>query len=192
MSDIKHETPENWLNDYGDLLYRYALVRVRSEPVAEDLLKETLMAGILAFDKFSGQSSVSTWLTGILKHKIMDYFRKNKYQHQAKPLTQIDLAEDLIDYQFNQQGGWNIDLTEWNTPERSLNDQQFWQILQQCLDRLPKKMADLLMMRTLNDVSSEDCCQVLGFQTTNQLWVALSRTRMKLRQCLDVKWFDTE
>ncbi len=47
-------SPENWLNDYGDILYRYALIRVRSEATAEDLVQETLLAGLQAVDRFSG------------------------------------------------------------------------------------------------------------------------------------------
>ena len=70
----KGTSPENWLNDYGDILYRYALIRVRSEATAEDLVQETLLAGIQAIDRFSGQSTVRTWLVGILKHKIIDHF----------------------------------------------------------------------------------------------------------------------
>ena len=62
-------SPENWLNDYGDILYRYALVRVRSEATAEDLVQETLLAGLKAVDRFSGKSTARTWLVGILKHK---------------------------------------------------------------------------------------------------------------------------
>ena len=188
MPRTADENPESWLNDHGDKLYRFALVRVRSEVVAEDLVQDTFLAGIQALDKFSGKSSVSTWLTGILKHKIIDHFRKNRYELQ--PLSDFDLGEDLLKNQFDQQGNWHIDLVEWATPDQCLNDQQFWQVFQQCLDRLPKNMADLLLLRTMEGLSSEDCCQVLGFETTNQLWVTLSRTRMKLRQCLDVKWFD--
>lgn len=190
MPDITQDSPESWLNSYGDMLYRFALVRVRSEATAEDLVQETLLAGIQSLDNFSGQSSVKTWLTGILKHKIIDHFRKNRYDIQS--LNDVNLGEELLKHQFDDQGNWRSDLVEWATPDRSLNDQQFWKVFQQCLDRLPKKMADLLLLRTLGDVSSEDCCQVLGFTTTNQLWVTLSRIRMKLRQCLEVNWFETK
>ncbi|MBW6453028.1 MAG: sigma-70 family RNA polymerase sigma factor, partial [Methyloprofundus sp.] len=76
MMKSTRESPDNWLNDYGDMLYRFALARVRSEATAEDLVQETLLAGLLAFDKFSGNSTVRTWLVGILKHKIIDHFRK--------------------------------------------------------------------------------------------------------------------
>ncbi len=183
----KTEKPEDWLDDYGDMLYCYALLRVRSEATAEDLVQETLLAGFQGFEKFSGKSSVRTWLMGILKHKIIDFFRKNR--HEQTLLKESDLGEDLLAHQFDQRGHWSIELLEWKTPDQHLSNKQFQQIFQQCLSRLPQRMLDLFMLRTIDGVSSEDCCDILGFDSNNQLWVTLSRTRMRLRQCLEIKWF---
>src|SRR5260370_16889904 len=68
--------PERWVDEHGDCLFRYALVRVRRREVAEDLVQDTLLAAIRSREKFAGQSSERSWLTGILKHKISDYLRK--------------------------------------------------------------------------------------------------------------------
>lgn len=182
--------PETWLNDYGDMLYRYALLRVRSEATAEDLVQDTLLAGLQGFQNFTGQSTVRTWLVGILKHKIIDHFRKNR--HETSTLSDSDMGDDLLAYQFDQQGNWQVSLVEWATPDKSLDNEQFWQVFNDCLSRLPKNMADLFILRTLEDLSSEDCCKVLGLDSTNRLWVTLSRTRLKLRQCLDTRWFTKE
>jgi len=189
---MPHEitTPDTWLNDYGDLLYRYAYTRVRSESTAEDLVQETLLAGLLAFEKFSGKSTVRTWLVGILKHKIIDHFRK--YRREVSSLNDDELAEDVLAYQFDQQGNWKVNLVEWGTPDKAIDDEQFWQVFNQCLTRLPQRMADLLLLRTVEGLETEECCAVLGFKSDNQLWVTLSRTRVKLRQCLDSNWFNKE
>jgi RNA polymerase sigma-70 factor (ECF subfamily) len=85
MTQSNDESPENWLNDYGDILYRFALTRVRSEATAEDLVQETLLAGFLAYDKFSGSSTVRTWLVGILKHKVK-YLRQSRRLENREPL----------------------------------------------------------------------------------------------------------
>ncbi len=180
-------SPENWLNDYGDILYRYALMRVRSEATAEDLVQETLLAGLKAVDRFSGKSTVRTWLVGILKHKIIDHFRKNR--HEITTLNDDETAEDVLAYQFDQQGNWKINLIEWGTPEKSMNNEQFWVAFNECLSRLPQRMADLLLLRTVDGLETEECCTLLGFETDNQLWVTLSRTRVKLRLCLETNWF---
>ncbi|OQK15711.1 hypothetical protein AU255_06300 [Methyloprofundus sedimenti] len=183
-------SPENWLNDYGDILYRYALIRVRSEATAEDLVQETLLAGLQAVDRFSGQSTVRTWLVGILKHKIIDHFRKNR--HEITTLNDDETAENVLAYQFDQQGHWKINLIEWGTPEKSMHDEQFWVAFNDCLSRLPQRMADLLLLRTVDGLETEECCALLGFETDNQLWVTLSRTRVKLRLCLETNWFSKE
>ena len=67
--------PERWVDEHGDL-YRYALVPVRRTEVAEDLVQETLLAAVRSREKFGGRSSERSWLVGILKNKIVDYYRK--------------------------------------------------------------------------------------------------------------------
>lgn len=68
--------PEVWVDAHGDALFRYALVRVRQREVVEDLVQETLLSAMRSREKFAGQSSERSWLFGILKRKISDYFRK--------------------------------------------------------------------------------------------------------------------
>ena len=190
MPHLPASDPKTWLNDYGDMLYRYALVRVRSEATAEDLVQETLLAGIQSFEKFTGKATVKTWLVGILKHKIIDHYRKSR--HEATILSESEMGEDLLAHQFDDKGHWKVNLVEWETPDLSMDNEQFWQAFHLCLSRLPGRMADLFMLRSVEGLSSEDCCKVLNFNSTNQLWVTLSRTRMKLRQCLETHWFDKE
>jgi len=190
MTQVMNTSPDNWLNDYGDILYRYALVRVRSESTAEDLVQETLLSGLQAFARFSGKSTVRTWLVGILKHKIIDHFRK--HAREKTSLNEDENAEGLLAYQFDQQGHWQVKLIEWGTPEQSMTDEQFWQAFNECLTRLPQRMADLLLLRTVDGLETEECCALLGFETDNQVWVTLSRTRVKLRQCLESNWFDKD
>ena len=185
-----HPQPVVWLNEYGDLLFRYALIRVRSEETAEDLVQETLLAGLQAFKNFNGKSSVSTWLISILKHKIIDFFRKNR--NEAASYNADESMDELIKLQFDDRGHWKMNLVEWNSPEQSFDEEQFWQVFQHCLAKLPVNMANLFMLRVVDGLSSEDCCKLLEMNSTNQLWVNLSRVRMKLRQCLDIYWFNQE
>ena len=154
MTPSATSEPETWLNDYGDMLYRYALLRVRSEATAEDLVQDTLLAGLQGFKNFTGQSTVRTWLIGILKHKIIDYFRKNR--HETSTLSETDMGDDLLAHQFDEEGNWQVSLVEWATPDKSLDNEQFWQVFNDCLARLPKKMADLFVLRTLENLSSEE------------------------------------
>jgi RNA polymerase sigma-70 factor (ECF subfamily) len=182
--------PASWLDDYGDVLYRYALKRVQDRALAEDLVQDTLLAAWQARTGFAGRSSVKTWLVGILKHKIIDHIRKAS---RESPLDENhDVASDPGDEYFDERGRWLADIGVWATPERSLDQRQFWQVLEECVSRLPPRHARLFILREVDGVSSEELCKILDVSTTNNLWVMLSRIRMKMRQCLETNWFDRQ
>lgn len=185
---MKHDlsSPEQWLPQYGDVLYRYALIRVRDRELAADLVQDTLLAALKAQDSFMGQSSEQTWLVGILKHKMMDFFRKSS--REKTEAMGDDLPDNEFDDFFDQQGSWQIDLSTWSKPDKALEQEEFMAVLQQCIDRLPSKMAQAFMLRELDDLDSDKICEVMGI-SMNNFWVMLSRVRLQLRRCLDVNWF---
>lgn len=76
MSTTDLQRASRWLNDHGECLYRYALVRVRKPELAEDLVQETFLAAVRGYEKFGCRSSERSWLVGILANKIVDHFRK--------------------------------------------------------------------------------------------------------------------
>ena len=59
--------PDTWVDQYGDILFRYALQRVKDTGVAEELVQETFLAAMRAKDRFRGQSTEQTWLFAIVK-----------------------------------------------------------------------------------------------------------------------------
>ncbi|MGD8711490.1 MAG: sigma-70 family RNA polymerase sigma factor [Thiohalophilus sp.] len=181
--DIPSRVPaEQWLEEHGTALYRYALVRLRDPDKAEEAVQETLLAALQAYANYTGQSALRTWLIGILKHKILDQFRR-----EAREESLIDPDEPLPDEPFNRRDHWSPRLRSWGDPESALQDSQFWRILQECLDRLPARLARLFVMRELLEDETENICQELTISPTN-LWTMLYRARMRLRQCLDQNW----
>src|SRR5438874_1815080 len=68
--------PEHWVEEHGDYLFKYALSRLRDPGKAEDMLQETFLAALKGRKTFRGQSAEKSWLVGILKNKICDYYRK--------------------------------------------------------------------------------------------------------------------
>ena len=76
MNDDPVTHPEDWVDLHGDGLYRYALLRLRSPDLAADVVQETFLEALRARSSFSGHSSERTWLVGILRHKIVDHFRR--------------------------------------------------------------------------------------------------------------------
>jgi len=178
-------SPEQWLSRYGDILYRYGLARVHNPEVAEDLVQETLLAALKGRKNFQGQSSEQTWLIGILKHKIIDFFRKTSRQNQHEVNQMANDSQD--DDYFDDGGRWNMDLSPLSTPDQSMGQVQFFETLQYCVEKLPSRMAQLFMLREFDDLTTEDICQIMSISNAN-LWVILSRARLQLRHCLEINW----
>lgn len=179
--------PETWVDQHGNYLFRCAILRVRNHTVAEELVQETFLAGLQAKDRFAGLSSERSWLVGILKHKVVDYFRKNSRE-------QIEPESDRLDgdgqQSFDELGQWNPDATgpkAWNDPTRAVDQKQFWVVMKQCLEKLPGRTAKVFSLREIDEVPSEEICAMLNITKSN-LWVMLYRARSQLRQCLEVRY----
>jgi RNA polymerase sigma factor (sigma-70 family) len=67
--------PHRWVNNYADHLYTFAVFRVNDEELAQDLVQETFLAALQRVEKFEGRCTEKTWLTAILKNKIIDVYR---------------------------------------------------------------------------------------------------------------------
>ena len=170
-------------------LTRYALLQLRDQSAAEDVVQETLLAAIQGAQGYSGRSTVKTWLTGILKHKIIDQLRR---QLREQPLVQgedDDRTEgDIVDALFRPDGHWQSFPRGWDDPERALEARHFWETLEMCSKLMPAKTARVFMMREVMELSTEEICKELNISATN-CWVMLHRARLSLRECLQARWF---
>lgn len=186
-SDPATARAARWLEEHGDALYGFALGRVRSPHIAEDLVQETLLAALKAHDRFTGSASERTWLIGILKHKLLDHLRRAVRQ---RPLSELQGTEaaDL----FDQRGSWSVRVSSWNAdPHAILENSEFRKVLASCLDKLPGRLAQIFMLREMDGIGSDQLCQDLGISPTN-LWTMLHRARLRLRRCLSDNWFESK
>lgn len=174
----------DWLSEHGDYLYRFALARLRDTHQAEDVVQETFVAAIKS-NNFAEQSSPRTWLTGILKHKIIDVMRKSNREISVSDLL-ADEDTEMDDF-FDAKGHWEDKPQAWDVPENALEQKQFLKILQSCIDKIPNKLATLFMMRDVEERDNEEICKELNITSTNA-WVMLYRARMGIRKCLEINW----
>ena len=186
MNDVQLSKPEQWVDRYGNDLFRYALLRLRDSQFAEDVVQETFLGALRASKSFSGRSSEKTWLFGILKHKIVDHIRRASRERTVEdPGTPEDTGIDL----FDDRGKWREMPTEWAAdPSTILEQKEFQDVLEKCLEDLPPRLGDAFSLREMDGLNSKEVCKVLGVSATN-LWVMLYRARMRLRRCLEMNWF---
>ncbi len=157
--------------------------------MAEDLVQETFLSAIQSWDSYQGRSSVRTWLTGILKNKILDYYRKRWREVQvSKRDSDRDSFEDEWEY-FNSKGMWqNNKPQSWPDAKEALEEKEFWKMFKQCNDGLSDRLRELFTLRELENLGREKICQVLNISVTNY-WKMMQRARSQLRQCLEKHWF---
>lgn len=184
--------PERWVEEHGDYLFKYALVRLRDAAKAEDLVQDTFLAALKGGKNFAGRSAEKTWLVGILKNKIADQFRKASRETSFTDLAFYDDEEknNFISEGLSN-GAWShgnapIDWTP--NPGASLDNEAFWKAFRECAGKLPKNINSAFCLRELDEVESSEICRMLNI-SENNLWVMLHRARMALRRCLEINWF---
>lgn len=184
--------PAAWVDDHGDCLFRFAFMRLRDASLAEDVVQEALLSAIQAVGSYTGKSSERTWLIGILKHKIIDHYRKNSHQVQlTEEDTDLSGTERFFERPDKWSGHWSIPLRPVD-PERSPDEViergEFWDVMRACLAALPDRVANVFTLREMDGLTSDEICDALGLSSSN-FWVIMHRARMQLRRCVEIKWF---
>ncbi len=182
--------PEHWLNNYGDYLYGYAKLRVRNRDLAEDLVQDCLLSALKALNTFKGEASEKTWLTAILKNKIIDHYRKTSGQVADESYlqqTDAEFSEGLYQSNGSSQGWMKPEayIKDWGQlPDELLENVELQQSLQKCLQKLPGKLAPVFFSKYLEDKNSDEIC--VAYKLTNaNYWVIIHRAKILLRTCLE-------
>ena len=166
-------------------LMRFARSQLRNDAWAEDAVSDTLLAALEKPDAFAGGSQLKTWLVGVLKHKVVDQLRR--HTREATLLTPED-GDDLDESLFDRTGHWTDRPQDWGSPETACGQRQFFEVLEACCDHLPATQGRVFMMREWLELDTEEICKELQITSTN-LWVLLHRARLRLRECLQQRWF---
>ncbi len=178
--------PATWVDEHSDALFRFALLRVKDPLVAEDLVQETFLSALKGIDRFRGGSSLRTWLVGILKHKIIDHFRRNRPEVLSSDLNLLE--NETVEERLERSAVRKTN-DDWKvSPEAVMHNREFWDVLTGCLDNLPEAHRRAFTLREIDGIKGDEICKILDITSTN-LWVILHRARGRLRNCLQAKWF---
>ncbi len=173
-----------WVADYSDGLFGYAVQRVKDRDNANDLVQETFLSAWRNVDAYNGEASVKTWLFTILKNKIVDHYRKTALRQTAS------LKSDNDPF-FDDGGHWKDGLCpqDWGAnPEGRMNTKEFYSAFDGCKGRLKEIYNAVFTMKYLEELESEEICKVLTLTSSNY-WVIIHRAKTQLRACLETNWF---
>lgn len=180
--------PHQWVEAYADYLYGFAITRVNDEEQAKDLVQETFLAALQKVNGFEGKSSERTWLTAILKNKIIDLYRKRS---SGLKTTGVKEAEEEQDDFFNASDGhWTgkDGPREFGIEDKDkLVSREFEQIMKKCLQKLPALWMSVFTMKHIDEETTETICAELKVTSAN-FWVIIHRAKVNLRACLQKNW----
>lgn len=181
MSDGSlEEGPELWLRDHGDALWTFALSRLRDGHRAEEAVQETLLAAWRAWqkDEYRAESSVRTWLLGILRHKASD-IRRRQARQPARALPESPA-------EYDDRGRWAAAPRSWTGGRDAHEPDDIRRALHACLHRIPAHLSEPFVLREVHGKDASVICAALGI-TRENLWVRLHRARTALRQCVSAR-----
>lgn len=176
---------------HAPALYSYAFSRVGDHHTAEDLIQDTFLSAWKASDSFKQDSSLLTWLTGILRHKILDYHRasyRNPLQMKQEALEAETDSDADSTAEFDAHGNWSIDPSYRAdpiglSPARLAENRELQRFIADCMEKLPVRMAELFLAREVDGLSVEAAAAQVGV-TSGSAGVLLTRARKILRLCL--------
>ncbi len=180
---------ENWINQFSDELFSWALYKTSSKETAEDLVQETFLAAFHKIDSFQGKSQPKTWLFSILNNKVIDYYRMSaKTKKQSFSISE-NSGFELSDGLFNETENWkNNDINPiWDQEEELLDNAEFNTIMQDCMEDLPQKWKFAVTSKYLTDKNTDEICQELDITVSNY-WQIVHRAKLLLKKCLEIKW----
>src|SRR5476649_2356173 len=153
------------------LLVRFAVLQLRNQALAEDAVQDALIAVLEKPERFAGQSSLRTYVTGILKFKIIDNLRATTRERQIETYDEQS-EDDVIDALFVADGHTRDQPLAWGDPDRTLEQKDFFRVLEVCLEKLPAKTARIFMMREWLELETEEICKELAITTSNALQIS--------------------
>ena len=182
------------IESHRGYLLRYALSQLRDLQLAEEAVQEALLAALEGIGRFDGRSTLRTWLTSILRFKVIDLQRRlvaERAQVDIDAERLVDEHESWLDEMFDETGHWRAPPQAWNDPEAALEQRRFWEAFEKCLGGLPATASRVFFKREVLGEETETICKEEGITPSN-CWVILHRARLQLRACLEIGWFGKE
>jgi len=174
--------PRQWVGRYADYLYSYAVSRLDDEEQARDLVQETFLAALEKLADFRGASSERTWLTAILKYKIIEVYRK---RNSGVLMVRVDQGPELEFFEADN-GHWKEEFAPRPFGIEAADEmlrKELAAILQRCIQRLPALWRSIFSLKHFDDEATETICRDLKITPAN-FWVIIHRAKLNLRACL--------
>jgi len=164
---------EELVRRHTQLIYRALIAILRDSADAQDALQDTLLSAFKHIGGFQGRSKFSTWLVSIARNAALQRLRGRR---NMESLDQNDSQEDH-DFRPRQIAAWQ------ENPEQNHSKSEIRQLVERGLLQLPAKYRIIVMLRDIEQLSTDDVAHQLGL-TVPAVKTRLLRGRLMLREWL--------
>jgi RNA polymerase sigma-70 factor (ECF subfamily) len=149
-------------------LVRFAQRKLHDPMLAEDVVHDVFEAVLSGRAAFAGRSALRSWLTAVLKNKIVDLVRSRAAYES--------FDEDSDD--GDSHGVLAIECPHAR-PDEQAEQREFLAATLARIDALPAGLRDAMHLRVIQDQPTEAVCEALAISEEN-LFVRLHRARKQL------------
>ncbi len=181
-------TPQKWVDEYADMLYKFVASRVADKEIAKDIVQETFLSAWKAREGYKGEASEKNWLFTICRNKVIDYYRKEG----KKAEVSLDDHENSDFFDTNRRDHWKKENKpkDWGVNyNQAIETKEFYAVLSKCQDKLQSQQQAVFTLKHIDDMPTKEICKVLGISSSNY-WVLMHRAKLQLRKCIEKNWFE--
>jgi len=177
-----------WVDKYSDYLRSHAMFKVNKSEDAEDLVQETFISAFKSYENYRQDASPRSWLTTILRNKIIDFYRKKG--NQTETSTYVSRTEEGFNeehFHQNNHGRWKDDIAPnyiSNSTDEYVQGKEFQHNLRLCLAKLPSRLKNVFISKYIDAKTGKEICKEFGITSSNY-WSIVFRSKTLLRRCLE-------
>jgi RNA polymerase sigma-70 factor, ECF subfamily len=160
---------------YEKAIFTSAMSILRNEADAEEVSQQAVLRAFCGLPRFRGECKFSTWLIQITINESRAKLRKDRRS----------LYESIDDHRQDQEGPRSRkDFADWREiPSEEFQRKELGEVLESALDSLPLSYREVLLLRDVQDLSTEETAKVLGV-TEGCIKTRLLRARLRMRDAL--------
>ena len=164
------------VEQYHTSLVRLARLFVQDDATAEELSQETWMAVLQGMDRFESRSSLKTWIFTILTNKAKTRSRRENRSFVFSDFEETDFDSPAVPPERFKDASagewanhWAVEPVSWvGIPEETVLSGETFQLIRQTIDELPENQRAVITLRDIEELSSQEICNMLGISESNQ------------------------
>jgi RNA polymerase sigma factor (sigma-70 family) len=157
VAALKEGNQSAWtmlIDEYKEKVFKTALSYIPFSDEAEDLAQEVFIEVYKSISNFREDASLSTWIYRITINKAINYLKKNRKYHSAKPIEDYEIFEASKSSDQNEAAGL-------------IQQKEHRKIIQMAIQQLPSRQAKVFIMHKIEGRPYKEISELLDISISS-------------------------